>query len=67
MMSGIDLINNLIDELTRARDLCMTIMNQEEINNSTVEDLITDIHLDIERYYDYSDSINLLLSDIEVE
>lgn len=58
-MNGIDLLNNLIDELNRARDLLQ--------DNEIDFDLVSDIDSDLERVYDYRDSIEAGLEDIEIE
>lgn len=65
-MNGIDLINNLIDELNRARDYLSEI--SDHTVNSTIEDeLVDDIRRDLDRYYDYADSFDAVLEDIEIE
>ncbi len=58
-MNGKELIDNLIDELNRARDLIQ--------DNEIDFEIVSDIDADLERYYDYADSINALLEDIEIE
>lgn len=65
-MNGIDLINNLIDELNRARDYISEISDHS--SNFVLEDeLVDDIRRDLNRYYDYADSFDAVLEDIEIE
>lgn len=54
-MNSIDLVNNLIDELERARDLLCS-QNPEESSEDAV--LINDIKADLDRYYDVAEVIN---------
>lgn len=62
-MNGVDLINNLIDELGRAREILRDLGNEED----SVNELVNDIRTDLDRYYDVADSIDVLLEDLEVE
>ena len=65
-MNGIDLLNNLIDELNRARDYISKISDHS--SNSVLEDeLVDDIRRDLNRYYDHADSLDAVLEDIEIE
>ena len=66
-MGGNELINNMVDELGRARELCSAIINDKEVSKDEVEELIEDIRLDLDRYYDYADSIDELLKDLEIK
>lgn len=66
-MNGIDLINNLIDELGRAKDLLRLYVNGTEVPETTSEELIDDITKDLDRYYDVADSIDVLIEGIKVE
>ena len=59
-MNGIDLLNNLIDELNRARDII------SGYSDGSVE-LVNDIRRDLDRYYDYADSFDAVLEDINIE
>ena len=59
-MNGVDLMNNLIDELNRARFLIRSLDNADYT-------LLDDIHNDLERYYDYADSFDAVLADIIIE
>ena len=61
-MNGIDLMNNLIDELERAKE---SLLDQVTISNSDYE-LITSIRIDLNRYYNYADSFNAVLGDINI-
>lgn len=62
-MNGIDLINNLIDELERARDL-LYLQNPEESSEEAV--LVDDIRADLDRYFDVADEIDDAVRHIEV-
>ena len=66
-MNGKDLISNLIDELSRARELLSLYVDGTEVPETTSEELINDIDSDLDRFYDVSDSINVCVEDIEVE
>lgn len=66
-MNGIDLINNLIDELERAKYILLDYKDGVEISQDAVDELIDDIRTDIDRYYDVADSINACVEDIKVE
>lgn len=66
-MNGIDLINNLIDELNRTRDLLRSQLKAENIDRLIVEELVGDIESDLDRYYDVADSIDGCVIDIDVE
>ena len=66
-MNGKDLISNLIDELSRARELLQLYVDGIEVPETTSEELINDIDSDLDRFYDVSDSINVCVEDIEVE
>ena len=65
-MNGIDLLNNLIDELIRARDL-ISEMSDHSTNSIIEDELVDDIRRDLDRYYDYADSFDELLADLEIE
>ena len=64
-MSGVDLMNNLIDELGRARDM-LREMSDGTINSIPIDELVDDIRRDLDRYYDYADSFDAALEDIEI-
>lgn len=66
-MNGIDLINNLIDELARAKYILLDIIDGIEVTQDTMDELIDDIRNDLDRYYDVADSIDACVEDIEVE
>ena len=66
-MNGKDLISNLIDELSRARELLRLYVDGVEVPETTSEELINDIDSELDRFYDVSDSINVCVEDIEVE
>ena len=66
-MNGIDLINNLIDEVVRAKYILLDIKDGTEVSQDTMDELIDDIRTDLDRYYDVADSINACVEDIEVE
>ena len=54
-MNGSDLVNNLIDELERARDL-LYLQNPDESSEEAI--LVNDIKADLDRYYDVAEVIN---------
>ena len=66
-MNGKDLISNLIDELSRARELLRLYVDGVEVPETTSEELINDIDSDLDRFYDVIDSINVCVEDVEVE
>lgn len=57
-MNGIDLMNNLVKELIKCRDL---------LADTNETKLVNDIRKDLDRYYDYADSFDAVLEDIEIE
>lgn len=67
-MNGMDLVNNLVDELERAAALLTELKDnfmpeyEDEIN-----ELFDDINADMDRFTDYTDSIDALLSDLEID
>lgn len=65
-MNGIDLINNLIDELNRARDY-ISEMSDYSSNSILEDELVDDIRRDLDRYYDYAESLDAVLEDIEID
>ncbi len=65
-MNGSDLINNIIDELERSRDLLQLYRNGIEVPKTTSEELIDDINGDLDRYYDVAEIINDTIRHIEV-
>lgn len=56
--SGKDLINNLVDELNRARD----ILADKELDYT----LISDIDADLDRYWDNQRNIDRMLGKIQL-
>lgn len=70
-MNGIDLMNNLIDELNRAKEFARIVAegnaDYDNLPIDMCDELLNDIETDLERYYDYADSINTLLEDLEIE
>ena len=65
-MNGIDLMNNLVDELNRARDM-ISEMSSNDSNSILEDELVDDIRRDLDRYYDYADSFDEVLKDIVIE
>ena len=65
-MNGIDLINNLIDELNRARNY-ISEMSDHSSNSVLEDELVDDIRRDLDRYYDYAESLDAVLEDIEID
>ena len=65
-MNGNDLINNLIDELERSRELLQLYVDGIEVAETTSEELIDDIKTDLDRYFDVAEVINDTVRHIEV-
>lgn len=65
-MNGSDLMNNLIDELERAKSLLQLYVDGVEVAETTSEELIDDIKADLDRYYDVAEVINDTVRHIEV-
>ena len=69
-MSGFDLLSNMVDELNRARDFLWKYFEEHPEKRETLgedEMLLDDIRRDLDRYYDYADSFDSALNDIEIE
>lgn len=62
-MNGSDLVDNLIDELERAKDL-LYIQNPDESSEEAI--LVNDIKADLDRYYDVAEVINDTVRHIKV-
>lgn len=62
-MNGKDFLNNLIDELDRAR----ASLSEQIIISDSDNELLNDIQRDLERYYDYADSLETILENIVIE
>ena len=62
-MNGSDLVDNLIDELERAKDL-LYLQNPDELSEEAI--LINDIKADLDRYYDVAEVINDTVRHIKV-
>ena len=62
-MNGKDFLNNLIDELDRAR----ASLSEQIIISDSDNELLNDIQRDLKRYYDYADSLEIVLEDIVIE
>ena len=59
IMTGVELFNNLMSELNRARDII-----QDTFPGS---DLVSEIDTDLKSMYEYRDSIDALLEDLEID
>lgn len=62
-MNGSNLVDNLIDELERAKDL-LYLQNPDESSEEAI--LINDIKADLDRYYDVAEVINDTVRHIKV-
>lgn len=62
-MNGSDLVNNLIDELERAKDL-LYLQNPDESSEEAI--LVNNIKADLDRYYDVAEVINDTVRHIKV-
>ena len=63
-MNGSDLVDNLIDELERAKDL-LYLQNPDESSEEAI--LINDIKADLDRYYDVAEVINDTVNQVIAE
>lgn len=63
-MNGSDLVDNLIDELERAKDL-LYLQNPDESSEEAI--LVNDIKADLDRYYDVAEVINDTVRHIKVQ
>ena len=62
-MNGSDLVDNLIDELERAKDL-LYLQNPDESSEEAI--LVNDIKADLDRYYDVAEVIKETVRHIKV-
>ena len=62
-MHGSDLVDNLIDELERAKDL-LYLQNPDESSEEAI--LVNNIKADLDRYYDVAEVINDTVRHIKV-
>jgi hypothetical protein len=62
-MNGSDLVDNLIDELERAKDL-LYLQNPDESSEEAI--LVNNIKADLDRYYDVAEVINDTVRHIKV-
>lgn len=62
-MNGSDLVDNLIDELERAKDL-LYLQNPDESSEEAI--LVNDIKADLDKYYDVAEVINDTVRHIKV-
>lgn len=66
-MKGPELINNMLDELDRAKEILLNFREGTEVSSESIDKLIDDIRMDLGRYYEVADSINSSIEDIEFE
>jgi hypothetical protein len=62
-MNGSDLVDNLIDELERAKDL-LYLQNPDKSSEEAI--LVNNIKADLDRYYDVAEVINDTVRHIKV-
>lgn len=62
-MNGSDLVDNLIDELEKAKDL-LYLQNPDESSEEAI--LVNNIKADLDRYYDVAEVINDTVRHIKV-
>ena len=62
-MNGSDLVDNLIDELERAKDL-LYLQNSDESSEEAI--LVNNIKADLDKYYDVAEVINDTVRHIKV-
>lgn len=66
-MNGIDLLNNMVGELRRAKYVLLDIRQAGNFSaGDDIDFLIDDIEADLVRYYDVADFINAVVEDIVV-
>lgn len=63
-MNGSDLVDNLIDELERAKDL-LYLQNSDESSEEAI--LVNNIKADLDKYYDVAEVINDTVRHIKVQ
>ncbi len=64
---GHDLVNNLVHELNYLVSFVRDT-NADVLDDATeVKQILEDASKDMDRYYDYADSIDTLLEDLEIE
>lgn len=64
---GHDLVNNLVHELNYLVSFVRDT-NADVLDDATeVKQILEDASKDMDRYYDYADSIDTLLEDFEIE
>ena len=66
-MNGCDLINQMIDELDRSKEILLQIREGTYISGDDVDNLIDNIRMSLELYYENSDSIHANIEDIEID
>ena len=66
-MNGCDLINQVIDELDRSKEILLQIKEDTYISGDYVDNLIDDIRMSLELYYENSDSIHANIEDIVID
>lgn len=66
-MNGCDLINHVIDELDRSKEILLQIREGTYISGDDVDNLIDNIRMSLELYYENSDSIHANIEDIEID
>ena len=66
-MNGCDLINQVIDELDRSKEILLQIREGTYISGDDVDNLIDNIRMSLELYYENSDSIHANIEDIEID
>lgn len=62
-MNGVDFLNNLIDEIDRAREMVLNFCDE----TSARDELVSDIRESLEMYYDYADSLESVLEDVVID
>lgn len=68
MMNGVDLMDRLIDDLRDSRDFIKYIYEpSSDAEKAKKDNLIAKIRRDLNMYYDYTDSFDAMLEDIEID
>ena len=65
-MTGKDLLRNMTAELERAKGLLLCVYEGTEVSLPAVNEVISDIRNDLDRYYDVADGMEVMLEDLIV-
>lgn len=69
-MNGKDVLDNLIDEIERARMVIennKAALGENGVSSESINELLFDIRSNLERYYDHADSFDSVCEAVEIE